>query len=102
MVADTLEHISKARGAALIARLRDVYTQRLLVLTAVMDATGEDPEGWTQRELMALGLRMIGPCVHAGRTRGLFLFDIFDYKTTPEWLNPRHWANPQMWNKRRW
>jgi len=102
LVVDTLEHMSKARGGALIARLRDVYTQRLLVLTRLEETTREDPGRWTRHELMALGLRMIGPCTHRSRTWGLFHFDIFDYKTTPEWLNPRHWANPQMWDRRRW
>lgn len=29
-------------------------------------------------------------------------FDIHQYKDTPDWLNARHWANPQNWNKFRW
>jgi len=32
----------------------------------------------------------------------VYLFDIHDYKETPDWLNARHWANPEMWDKYRW
>jgi len=31
-----------------------------------------------------------------------YCFDIDHYKTTPDWLNPRHWANPELWDKYRW
>lgn len=29
-------------------------------------------------------------------------YDIASYKTVPDWLNPRHWAHPERWNKTRW
>ncbi|WP_290652932.1 DUF6231 family protein [Aquisalimonas sp.] len=32
----------------------------------------------------------------------LYGFDVGTYKTTPDWLNPRYWANPELWGKYRW
>ena len=32
----------------------------------------------------------------------MYLFDIETYKQTPDWLNARHWANPELWGKYRW
>jgi len=32
----------------------------------------------------------------------IYLFDIETYKRTPDWLNARHWANPELWGKFRW
>ena len=32
----------------------------------------------------------------------LFGYDVGTYKTTPDWLNADHWANPELWNKHRW
>lgn len=29
-------------------------------------------------------------------------YDIASYKAVPDWLNPRHWAHPERWNKARW
>lgn len=102
IVADTLEHMSKARGAALIARLRDVYAQRLLVLIAREEATSQDTRGWRRTDFNALGLSPIKTGSDPGRRWAVFQFDLFNYKTTPDWLNSKHWANPEMWDKARW
>ncbi len=32
----------------------------------------------------------------------LYRFDIADYKTTPDWLNSRYWAHPELFDKHRW
>ncbi|MDG4868168.1 DUF6231 family protein [Guyparkeria sp. 1SP6A2] len=32
----------------------------------------------------------------------VFKYDILDYKHTPDWLNARNWANPELWGKYRW
>ncbi|MES1925471.1 hypothetical protein T31B1_09108 [Salinisphaera sp. T31B1] len=32
----------------------------------------------------------------------LYRYDIHDYKTTPDWLNKRYWANPERWDQERW
>lgn len=50
-------------------------------------------------QLEALGFLLQG--VRAA-SRWSLLFDLSDYKATPDWLNARHWANPQLWDKHRW
>jgi len=34
--------------------------------------------------------------------QALFGFELFGYEDRPEWLNPRHWAHPELWDKFRW
>ena len=86
----------------IIARLRDLYSKFLLVAVPI----GRDWQGlrshWDCVELRALGLRLIKRYTYQGKPLHLYQFDIIDYKTTPDWLNSRHWANPEMWDKARW
>ncbi|MGD8939893.1 MAG: DUF6231 family protein [Gammaproteobacteria bacterium] len=32
----------------------------------------------------------------------VYAFDIASYKTTPDWLNNKYWANPELWDKHWW
>ncbi|MDD3447840.1 MAG: DUF6231 family protein [Gammaproteobacteria bacterium] len=32
----------------------------------------------------------------------LYGFDIATYKVTPDWLNSRYWANPELWDRYWW
>lgn len=32
----------------------------------------------------------------------LYLFQLYAYKSPPEWLNSRYWANPELFDKFRW
>jgi hypothetical protein len=52
---------------------------------------------WVE-QLKALGFLLQG---EAHRQWAL-VFDVGSYKATPDWLNARHWANPQLWDKYRW
>lgn len=93
LVADTLEHLPANRGEILIALLRDRLAETLYCL-AVADR-------WPAARMLALGLRPLSVYPRAGGM-ALYHFDLYDYKRTPDWLNPRHWANPEMWDKHRW
>lgn len=87
-----------ADHAPLIAgRLRDFYADRVIVIGSV------DPNRSLNRKvLVGLGFHQIGHSEDHGGERVWFEFDIASYKTTPDWLNPRHWANPMLWDKYRW
>jgi hypothetical protein len=102
VVADTLEHMGKAQAQILIARLRDLYCATLYALVPI----GADWPGleshWEATELVALGLQPVKRYPCEGRSLHLYRFDLHDYKHTPDWLSPRHWANPEMWDKARW
>lgn len=96
LVAGALETLDKDGGIRLIARLRDLHARRLFV--AVPLGSG----GWSARDLYGLGLRRAAHCLRAEGGPQLFYFDLESYKQTPEWLNAKYWANPEMWDKYRW
>lgn len=87
-----------AEHAPLIAgRLRDFYAQQVIVIGAT------DPDRpFTRQVLVGLGFHQIGHSEDTDGKRVWYEFDIATYKTTPDWLNPRHWANPMLWDKYRW
>lgn len=101
LVAGYLERVEAAEGSAVLARLRDVLARRLwLMVTITGDAKGKTP--WSDAELSAFGFTLLNRLEENGKSARLFGFDIASYKRTPDWLNPRHWAHPELWEKFRW
>jgi hypothetical protein len=98
-VANTLELLEPAAGRALIAGLRDLVARRLYVLVALDEA---NEGGWDEATLLALGLTATARYAGDAQPLALYRFDLYDYKPTPDWLNPRFWANPEMWDRYRW
>ncbi len=88
---------SAAAAIQLVGRLRDVSATRTLVI-ASSARTGALPRA----ELIGLGLHRWQDSRDPDRRRRWFHFALQDYKTTPDWLNARHWANPELWDKFRW
>ncbi len=80
-----------------LARLRDLSARHVLIATF---ANAEGP--WSRRELVGFGFVHLGDCTLNNAAVNLFEFDISTYKTTPDWLNPRNWANPELWERYRW
>ena len=77
---------------AVVARLRDLHAREVYALVPGADAPG----------LRALGLRRLRTAAAGGRAFSLHHYSIRDYKRTPAWLSPRHWAHPERWNRSRW
>ena len=102
LIFNTLEHMDKTAGARLIARLRDLHTGRFYAAVPaagrrrVMSGAGPPPDLIAYGMVPAFDAEMDGEPVH------VYQFDIADYKKTPDWLNPSHWANPELWDKYRW
>ena len=90
IVADLLPEAMAREHDAILARLRDVLAERVLVMAPQQAAL-------TTR-LTALGYRML---VRTSQTL-IASFDLYDYKQRPTWLNAEHWANPQQWDRFRW
>jgi hypothetical protein len=101
LVAGYLEYVDSAKGGAVIARLRDVLAHRLCVLVGKRQEDGKQPT-WSDSELSAYGLTLLGRYQEGGKQLRLYGFDIASYKQTPDWLSPRHWAHPELWGKFRW
>lgn len=101
LVAGYLERVGRAEGSAVIARLRDVLARRLCVMVGTIKETSRATI-WSDAELSAFGLTLLSRYEEDGKRARLYGFDIASYKQTPDWLNPRHWAHPELWGKFRW
>lgn len=98
MVRGVLERVDADTGANLLARLRDVHTSRFCV--ALCRPRGE--RRWQAEALIAMGLVLwSSEALNAARLE-IYGFDLGTYKSTPDWLNARHWAHPEHWGKYRW
>ncbi|TQV84770.1 hypothetical protein FKG94_04415 [Exilibacterium tricleocarpae] len=101
VVADCLEHLDKARGTALLARLRNLHSHRIWV---VVDETA----GWQLTDFIALGfqrLQAFSDESQAGEKTRCYCsygYDINTYNHTRTWNNPRFWANPENFGKYWW
>lgn len=101
VVVDTLERLDFALGERLLARLRDVLARQICIaLRAERETPGQSSQ-WTPSRLAALGFNLTGQTAAPDAVR-LYHYDVATYKPDPDWLNSRHWANPQRWNKARW
>lgn len=78
----------------LIAAMRDLLARQLLVFVPekLLDDT----------TLTGLGLTRQARYEIDSEHWQAWSYDIRTYKSVPDWLNPRFWANPENWNKYRW
>lgn len=77
-----------------IAAMRDLLARQLLVFVPenLLDDTA----------LIGLGLNRQAHFDVEGAAWQAWSYDIRTYKSVPDWLNPKFWANPENWNKYRW
>lgn len=102
LVAGTLEYMDKRQAGNVIARLRDLYSMVLYAAVPIGASWRGQVSYWENQELIAYGLRPARQYSVESKSLGLYHYDIYDYKLTPDWLSNKHWANPQRWNKSRW
>lgn len=102
LVAGVLERLPPRRAGVLLARLRDLYAGCLLVRVPIGERWPDHASHWTRNDLLAYGLRLVAECRQEAGPVHLYRFDLYDYKTTPDWLNSDRWAHPELWDKYRW
>lgn len=102
VVANTLERMDKASGGQLIARLRDLLTQRLFIVVPAGDGWPDLASHWEMADFIGFGMHLVANYEQDGRQLQMYKFDIGDYKLTPDWLNDQYWAHPERWDKERW
>ncbi|SFD68889.1 hypothetical protein SAMN05660831_02119 [Thiohalospira halophila DSM 15071] len=87
-----VEPLESTAGEQLIGRVRDLLAPRLILAVAAGTRSAN--------ALRGLGL------VHAGDSDdgavALWTWDIATYKLTPDWLNSRFWANPELFDVYWW
>ena len=89
----------QATAEPVLALLRDIYARRTMLLISEQAA---EATPWRNSDLVGLGFTRIGVFTGPAGAVNVYGFDIATYKTTPDWLNPRFWAHPQLWGKYRW
>lgn len=102
LAANILEGLAPASAGRLIAALRDLHGRRLYLLVPMGTGWRGQISHWRATDLIAYGLRESGRYEVEGKPVRLYRHDLYDYKQTPDWLNPRHWAHPELWDKYRW
>ncbi|MDR9413953.1 MAG: DUF6231 family protein [Spiribacter sp.] len=97
-IVDGEANLSADSATTLVSRLRDVHAERVVVIAAADEGTT-----LSRQALIGLGFHRRGISADPGsRRRRWYEFDMAHYKVTPDWLNARHWANPELWDKYRW
>lgn len=96
LLPDTLSALDVATGQHLLGGLRDRWADEVLILHRLDDTR------WGLNEFLALGFRRDPDAESAAPDHAVYRTSLYDYKLTPDWLNARFWANPEMWDKARW
>jgi hypothetical protein len=99
LVANTLERLDARQAGILISRLRDLHARRLLVLVPIGEGWPGSRSRWEPGDLLGFGMRRLAVYRTPQGPVHFYRFDLSDYKLTPEWLSPKDWANPEMWDK---
>ncbi|MES1953505.1 DUF6231 family protein [Salinisphaera hydrothermalis] len=92
--------LSRRATEQLLGRLRNYGTGEIIAAFSIAQAREHDR--WSTREFLGLGFRRLRCNTPIESHYWLYRYAIHDYKITPDWLNSRHWANPEQWDKHRW
>jgi len=102
LVSHVLEHMDKVTAGMLISKLRDLHSGCLVMLVPMEPDSPNHPSHWQEGELFGYGLVYIGTLSEDDTRMHIYAFDIATYKTTPDWLNSKYWANPELFGKYWW
>lgn len=101
IIADILETKKKIDSEQLIGRLRDLCTPQFILLADLYQCD------WLENELLGFGLNKFKTTINKKNESKphnivIYQYNIDSYKKTPDWFNPKSWANPNLWNKFWW
>lgn len=102
VLVNVVEKLDKGEADALLGRLRDLHARHLLVFVPMGGAWTGSASHWQQTDLLALGFSLYKRYAIDQRDLHLYCFELDTYKPTPEWLNNKYWANPELFGKYRW
>ena len=81
----------------LLTGLRNLSASRIAVLVDTERATE-----WQENDFFALALQRRARFSQDGQSLTLYSYDLAEYKSVPDWLNSKYWANPEMFDKYWW
>jgi hypothetical protein len=102
VVVKCIEYVDKSVAEHLLARLRDIYTKKLLVVAPIGKQWDQHCSHWEESDFLALGFILKTKLTVDDKPLHVYAFDIDSYKSTPDWLNNKYWANPELWDKFWW
>ena len=68
-----------------------------IVLYIIIDPYYDKNKLEISKKLISLGYKYHG--VIKDKKIATFVYNISEYKDTPDWLNNKNWANPELWEK---
>lgn len=98
-ISGALEFLPKRDASMLLASLRDVHAKQMYVLAPIGKAWLNHTSFWEFSDLISFGMERVEVYAKNGLPLALLKFDLRTYKTTPEWLNSKYWARPELWDK---
>lgn len=96
-VAADVFSLDKTTVLQLLAKARDLLSSRVLV-----EWVADQYPHWQEADFLGLAMRRRAVTAEADGEHVFYGYDLKTYKPAPDWLNPKYWANPHMWNKARW
>lgn len=96
-ILDAEAALPRETATALVSRLRDIHAERVIVIAAESQGAA-----LSRHALIGLGFHRRAVSADGDVRRRWYEFDMAHYKVTPDWLNARNWANPELWDKYRW
>ena len=85
---DALDGLNAQQAEHLVSRTRLYVAPRILLLARRDCAL-------TEEMFIALGFTL--SATDTAENARIHYYDLDTYKTVPDWLNARHWANPERW-----
>ncbi len=89
--------LPKTQLMQLLAKARDLLSSKVVVEHPL-----ERETDWQEADFLALAMRRRAVTLTEDGEHVFYSYDLKTYKTVPDWLNAKYWANPQMWGKARW
>ena len=86
----------KAELVRLLARVRDVVASQVLHVCVSNESSHHST--WRLTDSLALGFSKAEFCVQGTSRATVYKYEISHYKSVPDWLNSKNWANPHRWD----
>lgn len=96
IISEVIESGNKQNAEQIIGRLRDLCSPRIIIFANLSNSQ------WQDYDLYGFGFNKYNQYKSDNTQFALYQHNIDSYKRTPDWFNPKNWANPEMWNKFWW
>lgn len=95
IVSEIIDTLPKSQAMEWLGLIRNCYTQHMIVICEIDAAVRQS---WELADFLALGMQRVAMTHH----HQIFSYAIENYQPNHDWLNSRHWANPENYDKYRW